>query len=179
MLGALSVARTLDSLGASYQVIPDRVRYLTSMRDRNVVLFGDANLESGVAKLLERGVFKFKYDIAAKDFAVVDGKTLSFAPSPDKPGHLRDYYGLLTVMPSDGAPGGAKRTVVLAGANSAGCQGAAEFFSSARNLKDLRERFAKEGIDGFPKAYQVVVKSRTDGMTLLSASYAAHAVLDR
>jgi hypothetical protein len=49
-------------------------RYLTGMRGRNVVLFGDSNLEPAVATLLERGVFRCKYDLASADFLVQDDR---------------------------------------------------------------------------------------------------------
>jgi hypothetical protein len=38
-----------------------------------------------------------------------------------------------------------------------------EYFASASALRDLRQRFAREGISGFPPAYQVVVKCRPCG----------------
>jgi hypothetical protein len=46
-------------------------------------------------------------------------------------------------------------------------------------LQDLRNRFQKEGMAGFPSAYQVVVRCRTNDTLLLSSEYAAHRVLDR
>jgi hypothetical protein len=83
------------------------------------------------------------------------------------------------VLSGDGTPGGNKRTLLLSCANSAGCQAAAEFFSSPQSLKELRDRFRKEGINGFPASYQVVIKARTDGVVVLSFNYVAHRVLDR
>jgi hypothetical protein len=46
-------------------------------------------------------------------------------------------------------------------------------------MRELRARFAKEGINGFPRAYQVVVQCRSDNVALLSFTYEAHRVLDR
>ena len=46
-------------------------------------------------------------------------------------------------------------------------------------MRELKQRFEKEGINGFPNAYQVVIKGRTDGLLLLSYKYVAHRVLDR
>jgi len=83
------------------------------------------------------------------------------------------------VLPSDDPPGGNKKTVIFACANSAGCQGAAEFFSSPNSMRELRARFAKEGIHGFPRAYQVVLRCQSDNVALLSFIYEAHRVLDR
>jgi hypothetical protein len=184
VLGAFSVIRVLDGFGSSWQAWPDRATHLTAMRARNVILFGDPKLEPAVGKLQERGAFKFRYDPSIRDYSLEEETSLNphprrFPPSPDRPDHSWDYFGLLTVLPSDGSPPGTKRTIVFAGANSSGCQAAAEFFSSPRSLRDLRDRFRKEGIEGFPRAYQVVVKSHTDGLTMTSASYAAHYVIDR
>jgi len=52
-------------------------------------------------------------------------------------------------------------------------------FSSPDSLRELRGRFRQEGIHGFPRAYQVVVKGRTDNVLLISFRYEAHRVLDR
>ena len=80
-------------------------------------------------------------------------------------------------MPSEPGSSG-KQTVVFACANSVGCHGAAEFFSSPDHMSELRRKFQQEGIDGFPRSYQVVVRSRAESQWLLSVSYLAHRILD-
>jgi len=55
--------------------------------------------------------------------------------------------------------------------------GAAEFFSSPRALRNLRGILAKEGIRGFPAAYQVVVKCTFSNMLLLAYEYDSHKIL--
>ncbi|HYP09049.1 MAG TPA: hypothetical protein VER03_22675 [Bryobacteraceae bacterium] len=101
-----------------------------------------------------------------------------YQASPRKQDGLREFPGLLTVLPSDGS-NGSKRTVIFAGANSSGSQAAAEFFSSPSALADLKQRFAKEGIAGFPHAYQMVLKGVAEGQSVLSYSYQEHHVLTR
>ena len=49
----------------------------------------------------------------------------------------------------------------------------------ARSLRDLRARFGKEGIRGFPAAYQVVVRSMFGNKLLLRYEYHSHRVLDK
>ena len=183
VLGALEVVQTLVSFHTSYQVLPDRAAPPASLRRRNVLLFGDPYVPS-VAMHLARGAFAFEYDPSLRDFVIQDRDAKAprshfFAPSARESGSARDYPGLLTILPSEDTPDGSKRTVVFAGLSSAACQAAAEYFSSAKSMRDLRERFRKEGIKGFPAAYQVVVKARTDGLLLLSSEYQTHRVLDR
>jgi hypothetical protein len=110
---------------------------------------------------------------------VNDPPSVMVAPNAASCGTLRQVPGLSTVPPSGDAPGGNKKTVIFAYTNSAGCLEAAEFFSSPQSMRELRARFAKEGIDGFPRAYQVVLRCQSDNIALLSFSYEAHRVLDR
>jgi hypothetical protein len=49
----------------------------------------------------------------------------------------------------------------------------------AESVADSHDRFRKAGINGFPRAYQVVIKGRTDNVMLLRFRYEAHRVLDR
>ena len=76
-------------------------------------------------------------------------------------------------------PTGRMGMVVFSGITSAGTQGAAEFFASAHSLRHLRSIFAREGINGFPPAYQVVVKCTCNNMLLVSYEYRLHKVLQR
>jgi hypothetical protein len=96
-----------------------------------------------------------------------------------KSGELSTLYGLVTVLPSEGFADKAKRTVIFSGAGSPGTQGAMEFFSSAERMKELKARFVKSGLRGFPLSYQVVVKCTTSGFRLLSTEYQSHTVLQK
>src|ERR1035437_4484379 len=98
---------------------------------------------------------------------VNDPPSVMVAPNAASCGTLRQVPGLSTVPPSGDAPGGNKKTVIIAYTNSAGCLEAAEFFSSPQSMRELRARFAKEGIDGFPRAYQVVLQCQSDNIALL------------
>jgi len=184
VLGAVAMLRTMESFGASYQVMPDLAIQPASLRGRNVLLFGDPVLSPKVANYLERGAFAIEYDPAAGDFAIrektggASAEKLFYTKSA-RVGTLLDVPGLLTVMPSVDAPDGKKRSVILACSDSAGCQTAAEFFCSPKSLRDLQQRFRKEGLGFFPRAYQVIVMGRTDGNSVLSFQYVTHRVLDR
>jgi hypothetical protein len=183
VMAALTVAKTLDSMRAAYQVVPDRAIQLSTLRSRNAILIGDPTLTAIIGQELQRTPLSIEYDPTVGDFVVKErtskGQPLVVAPDAASSGKLRHVPGLLTVLPSDDPPGGNKKTVIFACANSAGCQGAAEFFSSPNSMRELRARFAKEGIHGFPRAYQVVLRCQSDNVALLSFIYEAHRVLDR
>lgn len=184
VLGLVSALKILHASGSAYQVVHDRAVSLTSMRDRNVVAFGDPNMTPMVASYLAKGFYSIRYSEEARDFVISQqgrgGRvaTPRYQASPRKASDLREFPGLLTVLPSDGS-NGRKRTVIFAGANSSGAQAAAEFFSSPAALRSLKDRFAKEGVKGFPNAYQVVLKGMAEGQSVLSYSYQEHHVLAR
>ena len=182
-MAALTIGRAMDSLRVGYQVVPDTTIRLSSLRSRNAILIGDPTLTPIIGQELQRTPLSIEYDPTVGDFVVKErtskGQPLVVAPDAASRGRLRHVPGLLTVLPSDDPPGGNKQTVIFACANSAGCQGAAEFFSSPNSMRELRARFAKEGINGFPRAYQVVLRCQSDNVALLSSIYEAHRVLDR
>ena len=84
----------------------------------------------------------------------------------------------MTVLPNDTTSDGAHSIVVLSGLTSAGIHGAAAFFTSGTDLKNLGERFRRDGLNRWPKSYQVVVRCRTsDDSQLLSYTYETHEIL--
>jgi hypothetical protein len=183
-MAALAIARTLESMRVSYQVLPDTAIRLATLRSRNAVLIGDPTLLSTISQELQRTALTVAYDASVRDFVVREqaggaNPLFTVAPDASPPGGIHEVLGLLTVLPSYDTPGGDKRTLLLSCTMSAGCQAAAEFFSSPDTLKDLHYRFRKEGITGFPRAYQVVIEGHIDGVLLLSFRYKAHRILDR
>jgi hypothetical protein len=59
-----------------------------------------------------------------------------------------------------------------------GIHGATTFFTSGTDLKALEERFRRDGSNGWPKSYQVVVRCRaSDDTQLLSYAYETHEIL--
>jgi hypothetical protein len=69
--------------------------------------------------------------------------------------------------------------IVFSGITSAGTHGAAEYFSSAKAVRNLRVIFAREGVNGFPSAYQVVVKCTFSNMLLVAYEYHSHRILHK
>lgn len=183
VLGTLVAVRTLEALGVSYEVLPERSTTVAAMRGRNVLLAGDPEVSPAIAKLLERTAFTIAYNPASQEREIRElqpgpGPQRVFTPAINDQGNYTELYGLITVIPSEGATPAVRKTVIFSGLYSAGAQAAAEFFSSANQLRDLAARFRKEGLRTFPKAYQVVVVCRTDHTLLLSYAYKAHRILE-
>lgn len=182
-MGAVVIlSGVFQALGASHQILPERSAPMTVMRDRNVILIGDPQNSSAAAKMLEETPFTIDYDPKVQDLVVRDRRPdragSSYIPKRGPDNRYTDAYGLITVTPTVGAKQG-QRTVIISGMTSVGSHAAAEFFTSAEQLRQMRERFKSEGIAGFPAAYQVVVKCKSSDTLLISADYETHAVIKR
>ena len=89
----------------------------------------------------------------------------------------KDVFGLVSVLPNDRSAEGDRTIVVFSGLTSAGTHAAAAFLTSNINLRDLAERFRREGVPGWPRAFQVIVRCRaSDDVQLLSYSYETYDV---
>jgi hypothetical protein len=120
------------------------------------------------------------FEPSVKEFVIRDRQTgRMVVPKKDPNGDFIDVYGLITVLNTPGSDREQLCTVVFSGITSTGTHGAAEFFASVRSLQDLRARFAKEGIRGFPAAYQVVVKCNLSNSLLLTNEYYSHKILKK
>lgn len=181
--GVAAVCTTLRSLGAHYQVLPERTAPLASFRNRNVVLFGDPLNSFAAAQLMNRAHLTVAHDPVNNRLVIRDRRN----PSTDPPAFSRrqgrtgdpaEVYGLLTVLPTDAAPGGNHRTLVVSGVSQVGVQGAVELFASPERLLELKRHFQKDGLPGFPRSYQLVVRCTADDSLPLSCGYAAHYVLE-
>ncbi|MCX6602639.1 MAG: hypothetical protein NTV52_03515 [Acidobacteria bacterium] len=184
VVGAIAAASsTLRAFGAQFQILPERTAPLASFRNRNVILYGDATSSFAATKLLSRGRLAVVLD-AATGRLVIRDRTKPLADPPAfsrreaKAGDHAEVYGLLTVLPSDAEPGQQRRTLIVSGVSNVGTQGAMEFFTSPDRLTDLKGRFRRDGLAGFPTAYQVVVKCTAEDNLPLSCGYAGHVVLD-
>jgi hypothetical protein len=182
-MGQVSSVVTLSNMlhagRVRYQVLPERAARVTTMRGRNVMLIGDPQDSEAAALYLENAPITMVYDEAAEDLVIRDrrpGQGRSYIPKRGADKRYTEVYGLVTVVPTPGAAGD-QRTVVMSGLTSVGSQGAAEFFSSAKSMAALLERFHKEGLPGFPSSYQVVVHCNSRDTLLLSTEYETHAVI--
>ena len=174
----LSVTSRLRAIGAGFQTFPERVAPVPTFRDRNVMLFGAPVDSDAITETLASVPLTVEVDPMAKEFVIRDRNThRALTPAKDAQGEFTVVYGLVTVLNTRRSESGVLGEVVFSGITSAGTQGAAEFFSDPQSLSELRDRFAKDGVRGFPPAYQVVVKCRFANRLLLSFECVDHRVL--
>jgi hypothetical protein len=181
-LGELSAAATLAStrtaFGGGYQILPESEAPLTAVLGRNGALFGTP-VNSKASTVLLRTVPLTIGFTPDDQFAVIDqrkppGQGTLYTPSGSDPGPATQF-GLLTVLTGTDHAGKPRRTLQLSGTGtSAALQSAVEFFCSAANMRDLRERMG-----GFPPNYQVVVRCTISGMRLISYHYETHVVVHK
>jgi hypothetical protein len=180
-LGAvITLSAILNGRGAGFQVLPERSAPVSAMRGRNVILIGDPHDSAAAAEMLAKTPLTIGFDAGLQDLVIRDRRsnTTAYVPKRGADRRYSEAFGLVTVMPSPGAKGD-QRVVVLSGITSVGSQGAAEFFASARELEALKKRFESEGLRGFPAAYQVVVRCKSNDTLLVSEEYAAHVVMSK
>ncbi len=185
VVGAVAAAASsLRAMGGRYQILPERSAPLASFRNRNVILLGDPLHSLATAKLLGRGHLSIAVDPSTNRLVIRDRRKPAssppaFARSEGRAADTAEVFGLLTVLPSDAEPGQRRRTLIVSGVSHVGIQGAMEFFLSPAHLLELRDRFRREGLRGFPEAYQLVVRCTSHDSLPLSCGYAAHEVLER
>lgn len=180
MNAVVSTVNTLRSLGASYQILPERVATLSALRGRNAVLFGAPVDSEAISRTMHATPLTVEYEPSVKEFVVRDRESgRMLVPKRDVNGDFVDVYGLATVLHTGESERGRTGMIVFSGITSAGTQGAAEFFASPSALRSLREVFQREGIGGFPPAYQVVVRCKFSNALLLSYQYESHKVLPK
>jgi hypothetical protein len=182
MKAVVTASNTLRSLGVAYQILPERAVSIAALRGRNTILFGNSQISNIANEEMLRGVWTIDFEPTLGRVAIVDQKAVG-RPAPflgeyGKPGEPTWCCGLVTVLPAEGSANRA-RTVIISGITPTGTEAAMEYFSSGQALRDLRQRFSREGSAGFPAAYQVVVKCRSKDTFLLASEYAAHKVIMR
>lgn len=180
MNAVVAAVKALKAMGSSYQILPERVATISALRGRNAILFGAPVDSEAITRTLQSAPLTVDYEPSVKEFVVRDRTTGRMTvPKKDANGDFIDVYGLVTVLSTRDSDRGRLGMIVFSGITSAGTHGAAEFFSSPRALRNLQAVLRKEGIQGFPAAYQVVVKCTFSNMLLLAYEYDSHKVLQR
>jgi len=175
MNAVIAASGTLRSLGSSWQVLPERVAPISSLRNRNAILFGAPVDSEAISRVLENTPLTVSYDDGVREFVVLERRNgTKLIPKKDAAGEFIDVYGLITVLNNREADGKRLGMVVFSGITSTGTQGAAEFFSSPRSMRELR---SKLGNGLFPPSYQVVVRCTFSNKLLLAYEYHSHRVL--
>lgn len=180
-LNAVVIAsNTLRAMGATPQILPERAAMMSVLHGRDTILFGAPVDSQAISEILDTTPLSVIYDESIREFVVKDrisGKT--FAPEKEPNGDFKSVYGLITVLDTRESDHGRLGMIVFSGITSVGTHGAAEYFASPLSLKALRAVFSKEGVKGFPAAYQVVVKCSFENMLLVAADYQYHRILKK
>jgi hypothetical protein len=180
MNAVVTATSTLRSLGASYQILPERAATLSALRGRNAILFGAPVDSEAITRTLQNTPLTVDYEPSIREFVVRDrtnGKMI--VPQKESNGDFTEVYGLITVLNTRESDQGRLGMLVFSGITSTGTHGAVEFFASARSLRNLRGILARDGVNGFPPAYQVVVKCTFNNMLLVGYEYYSHRVIQR
>jgi len=180
-IGASEVFQTIAKFRGISQIFPERVVTEAMFRNRNVVLIGMPENSPIADRLLSGGGFQVAFDEAIHRETIIGPLRGPGAPNTyvtQRNGtNLVESHALITVLPGEGDGGSLHRMLILSGSHSSCTIGAAEFFSSASHLRELLQRFRREGYAGFPSAYQVVVGCTADSVLPLSVRYESHFVL--
>jgi len=180
MNAVVIAANTLRALGASYQILPERTASIGALHGRNAILFGAPVDSEAISRTLERTPLTVDYEPSVKEFVIRDRvSSRIIVPRKDSNGDFVEVYGLVTVINTRDSESGPLSTVVFSGITSAGTHGAAEYFASARALRHLKAIFTRESVNGFPAAFQVVVKCMFSRMLLISYEYETHRIVTK
>ncbi len=180
-LAAMRAVRFLTGFGVSVQVLPEWGTRAFAFRGRNVLLIGSPNYSPYAGRILASTPFTVRYDEVQHEEVISDGVPgvsgiTVYRPKRDAFGELVEVYGLLTVVPSQFADR-REQTVIFSGVTGAGPQAAMEFFSSPSSLRELKQRFLKQGHASMPHSYQVVLRCGVDRALALTWKYEAHRVI--
>jgi hypothetical protein len=181
--GVAKVMTALQSLHTRTRVLPETTSPLSALRGKSAVVFGSTWYSRSASALLEKTPWTIGWDKEAREVALIGQgprQGLKFLPGRGPRGEFQEVFGLVSVLQNESSAEGDRSIVVISGLTSAGIFGAAAFFTSSRDLRALAERFRKDGIPGWPRAFQIVVRCRaSDDAQLLSYAYETHDVLMR
>ena len=177
------ILATLSSLGIHSHILPETNSPLPALRTRSGFLVGSPWYSRAASVLLEKTPWTIQLDPESREISIIgqgatDGK--KYVPIRGPRGEYQEVFGLLTVLAGEPGGSGPRTLVVVSGLTSVGAHGAASFFSSARDMRQLRDRFEREGVKGFPPSYQVIVRCRaSEDSQLLTFAYETHRALGR
>jgi hypothetical protein len=176
---AVRAAQVLQSLGRDFKTVATRTMQIPAIVAQRAIVLGGPEYSRTTRQLLERGVYEIRYDPARGEQVLVETsrKGSGWQRSLERrAGNVVTSFGLITVL-GRGSEHPAS-AINITGLNSAGIQGAMEFFASPSALARLKQEMLAGGIKKFPAAYQVVVRCAVYEDQMLSYSYEAHQILD-
>ena len=174
----MAAIKQLDQFRVPFQFVAERNVEVPALLGRNLILLANPEYSYAAGKLLERVAWTVGYDPETRRRVVRPARTGGAERRTfGAPSGSSVVFGLISVLPSEGSSDGSHKTVVVSCTNAAGCHSAMEFFTSPHQMAALRGRFREEGHAGFPRAYQVVIRSHVYHTQALSGEYAGHTVL--
>jgi hypothetical protein len=133
-----------------------------------------------ISRILEATPLTVDYEPSIKEFVIRDRiNSRNLVAAKDSNGDFMEVYGLVTALNTRDSESGPLSTVVFSGITSVGTHGAAEYFASPRALRHLKSVFAQETLNGFPAAFQVVVKCMFNRTLLISYEYETHRIIKK
>lgn len=175
------VMTALQTLHARTRILPETTSPLSALRGKSAVVFGSTWYSRSASALLEKTPWTIHWDEETQEVGLIGQGTrhgVKFVPRRGPRGEFQEVFGLVSVLQNDSSADGDRSIVVFSGLTSVGIYGAAAFFTSGPDLRALAERFHKDGLHGWPRAFQVVVRCRaSDDAQLLSSTYETHDVL--
>jgi hypothetical protein len=177
------VMTALQSLRARTRILPETTSPLSALRGKSAVVFGSTWYSRSVSTLLEKTPWTIRWDEEAQEVGLIGQGArygAKFVPRRGPRGEFEEVFGLVSVLQNESSPDGDRSIVVFSGLTSVGIFGAATFFTSGRDLRLLAERFRKEGLSSWPRAFQVIVRCRASAdAQLLSYAYQTHDVVTK
>ncbi|MBZ2180787.1 MAG: hypothetical protein K7J47_24145 [Acidobacteria bacterium] len=177
---ALRIGQNLTGYGIPTDMVAERLIALPALRNRGVVYLATAEYSDLAKTLLRELPLQLRFDATAGDHVPLEvdagGKILQRFPVVRMPDELREVYGLLTFLPSEGDGQRSRRSLVVSGITSAGTLAAAEFATSPVHLENLLRKSG--GLAAGPKGIlQVLVKVRSNRTLPLHFEYATHRLI--
>ncbi len=182
-LAAGHVASLIKSAGANCQTIPEPSAQPMGIHEDGLILIGSPPNAALIARLLKSTPFSIHFDPTHNDEVISEGppsssKRVFLAMRNQSTNRFSKVYGLITVLPSQPGRDKPSRTLIFSGiSGSPGGQAAVQYFSLPAALRELKERFRREGYRQFPPAYQVVVRCGVDSEVAINTVYEAHIVM--
>ena len=178
VLALVAAIKLLDQFGVAFQLVAERNVEVPALLGRNLILLANPEYSFAAGKLMESVAWTVSYDPETRRRVVHPARPDAAEKRRfSAPAGSSVVFGLISVLPSGGSRDGGHKTIVVSCTNAAGCHSAMEFLTSPPQMARLRARFVEEGHSGFPRAYQVVIRSNVYHTQALSGEYAGHTVL--
>jgi len=175
---AITLSRLLAHAGADTEVLPERVQSAFALRNRNAILIGRPEISPAAAVFLKDMYYNIHYSAEIHDQEVywTDAATGQVKELSRKPGTV---HGLITVINEQRNDGVETRLVIISGENSAGSLAAAEYFSCASCMREFKDRLRVDGIQEFPRTYQIVLSTEQNEVLPFNYALETYRVIQR